>query len=229
LRAYGEIIAAVTGILAIGVLLLITNWLFHQVYWRQWVTTLKNQAQGESPWQLVSVGFLVGYREGFETVLFLQSLYLDAGGRSVSIGVAIGLGLLLVLGFAALKIGLKLPYFHILLATAILIGFVLITFVGGTVRAMQTVGWLPVTRLTEGSWPAWMGTWLGLHNTQQSILAQVLICMIVLGTWRVARWKAKRKYNHRAAAGGVEAGVSEGRPAAVAGRTHQPSPLTSAH
>lgn len=197
LRAYGEIIAAVTGIIAIGVLLLITNWLFHQVYWRQWVTTLKDQAtEGESIWQLILVGFLVGYREGFETVLFLQSLVIDAGGKAVGIGVAAGCVFLLVLGIAALKVGLKLPYFRILLATAVLIGIVLITFVGGTVRAAQTVGWLPVHRLTEGSWPVWMGNWLGLYNTWESVVAQVITVVIVVGTWRAARWKAKRK-NHR--------------------------------
>ena len=159
-----------TGLLAIGVLLLITNWLFHQVYWRQWVTTLKAQAtDGERTWQLISVGFLVGYREGFETVLFLQSLMLDAGGVAVGIGVAIGCLILLALGYAALKVGMKLPYFKILLITAGMIGVVLITFVGATVRAAQTVGWLPVHRLMPGSWPLWTGNWLGLYNTWETV------------------------------------------------------------
>ncbi len=201
LRAYGEVIAAVTGIMAIAVLLLITNWLFHQIYWRQWVSTLKNTAsEGESIWELVMVGFLIGYREGFEVVLFLQSLILDAGGQSVGIGVAIGTVSLIILGFAALKLGLKLPYFKILLITALLIGLVLVTFVGGTVRAMQTVGWLPVHRLTSGSWPAWMGNWLGLYNTVESIAGQFVTIAVVLGTWRVARWQAKRKGAARRAA-----------------------------
>lgn len=194
LHAYGEIIEAVTGMLAIVVLLLITNWLFHQVYWRQWVTTLKAQAaDGDGAWKLVMVGFLIGYREGFETVLFLQSLILDAGGRSVSLGVAIGCVALFLLGLGALRLGLKLPYFRILLVTALLIGLVLLTFVGSTVRAAQTVGWLPVHRLTHGSWPAWVGNWLGLHNTVESIGVQVLTVLVVIGTWRVARWQAKRK------------------------------------
>jgi high-affinity iron transporter len=197
LRNYGEIIEAVTGLLAIGVLLLITNWLFHQVYWKQWVTTLKAQAAGESAWQLISVGFLIGYREGFETVLFLQSLVLDGGGKPVALGVVIGGLALIALGVAALRLGLKLPYFRILMLTAILIGLVLITFVGGTVRAAQTVGWLPVHRLTSGSWPAWMGNWLGLHNTCESIGLQVFTVLVVIGTWRIARWQAKRKAARR--------------------------------
>jgi high-affinity iron transporter len=190
---YGEIIEALVALLAIGVLLLITNWLFHQIYWRQWVTTLKHHAgEGESAWQLVSVGFLMGYREGFETVLFLQSLLLDVGYKPVGIGVGIGLLLLVALGFAALKLGMKLPYFKLLMATALLIGIVLITFVGGGVRTMQTVGWLSVHKIAPVSFPAWVGRWLGVYNSWETVIGQVLIAGIVLGTWRVSRWKSRR-------------------------------------
>jgi high-affinity iron transporter len=207
LHAYAEIIEAVTALLAIGVLLLITNWLFQQVYWNQWVTTLKSQAvNGERPWQLVSVGFLIGYREGFETVLFLQSLVMDVGGGPVGIGVAVGSAILVAFGLAALVLGLKIPYFKLLLFTAALIGMVLIAFVGNGVRTMQTVGWLPVHRLADGSWPAWVGQWLGVYNTVETVVAQALVGLTVIGTWRVSRWRAKRagekrRQVHRAAAG----------------------------
>lgn len=194
LRAYGEVIAAVTGIIAIFILLLITNWLFHQIYWKQWISTLKIQAvEGESPWQLFSVGFAIGYREGFETVLFLQNLALDAGGSNVAIGVVIGVVILIVLGYFGLQLGWRLPYFKLLLVTAALVGVVLITFTGNTVRALQTVGWLDVHRLFEGSWPQWLGTWFGMYNTWESMLGQMLAVTIVLGTWRLARMQAKRK------------------------------------
>ena len=201
LRAHGETIAAITGLVAIGVLLLITNWLFQQVYWKQWITTLKATAvEGESVWALLTAGFAVGYREGLETVLFLQSLVLDAGGTPVAAGVAVGTVLLILLGILSLYVGMKLPYFKLLLVTAGLIGLVLVTFTGGTVRAMQTVGWLPVHKLTPTSWPIWTGNWLGLYNTWESVLGQLLAMTIVLGTWGVARWSAKRKSKQRRAA-----------------------------
>lgn len=194
LHAYGEIIEAVTGILAVGILLLITNWLFQQVYWRQWVTSLKAQAGEDSTtWSLITVGFLVGYREGFETVLFLQSLMMDSGAVPVGLGVLVGCVTLVALGYAALKLGMKLPYYQILLVTALMIGVVLVSFVGTTARAMETVGWLPVHRLMPFSWPAWMGSWLGLYNTWESVGMQVLMVTVVIGTWRWARFKAKRK------------------------------------
>ena len=202
LRSYGEVIEAVTGVIAIGVLLLITNWLFQQVYWKQWITSLKTQAQSEdeSTWTLIMVGFAVGYREGFETVLFLQSLVLDAGGTAVGFGVLFGCVVLVALGFASLKLGLKMPYFKLLMLTAGLIGMVLITFTGTTVRALQTVGWIPVHKLTGGSWPIWTGNWLGLYNTWESIGGQLVAGTIVIGTWRVARWQSKRKSQQRRAA-----------------------------
>jgi high-affinity iron transporter len=223
LRNYGEVIEAVAGILAIVVLLLITNWLFHQVYWRQWVTTLKSQAAGESIWQLVSVGFLVGYREGFETVLFLQSLVLDGAGKPVALGVVIGGALLFALGIAVLRVGLKLPYYKILLVTAMLIGFVLIIFVGGTVRSAQTVGWLPVHRLTPGSWPAWLGNWLGIYNTVESVLGQGAAIAMVMGTWLVSRFRSRRKNAQRRAAAASNGHAMPARPCASMQQTGVPA------
>ena len=37
LDRYGEKLEAVVGLIAIGVLLLITNWFFHRVYWSEWI------------------------------------------------------------------------------------------------------------------------------------------------------------------------------------------------
>ncbi|HEV7300859.1 MAG TPA: hypothetical protein VGN72_15945 [Tepidisphaeraceae bacterium] len=49
-----------------------------------------------------------------------------------------------------------------------------------------------VAGIPAGSWPNWMGNWLGFYNTWESVMAQVLTALVVLGTWRVARWNAKR-------------------------------------
>ncbi len=199
LRSYSEVIEAVTSVLAIGVLMLITNWLFQQVYWKQWVTSLKSKSNNDGAWQLITVGFLIGYREGFETVLFIQSLVMDAGGGPVMAGVAVGSLALVALGVAAQVGGLKLPYFQLLLVTATMIGFVLVTFVGTGVRAMETVGWLPVHKLANASWPAWVGSWLGVYNSAETIGGQALAVAIVIGTWRVSRWRSKRASERRRA------------------------------
>ncbi len=43
LERYGEKLEAVVGLIAIGVLLLITNWFFHKVYWSEWIGKFHRQ------------------------------------------------------------------------------------------------------------------------------------------------------------------------------------------
>ena len=42
-QQYGEKLEAVVGLIAIGVLLLITNWFFHKVYWTEWIASFHRQ------------------------------------------------------------------------------------------------------------------------------------------------------------------------------------------
>ena len=37
LTRYGEVLEAIVSVVAIAVLLLITNWFFHKVYWTGWI------------------------------------------------------------------------------------------------------------------------------------------------------------------------------------------------
>ena len=79
------------GLIAIGVLLLITNWFFHRSTGAEWIgkfhrrRRLLEKLDGRVGFisaqviGLVLLGLTSVYREGFETVLFLQSLQLSAG------------------------------------------------------------------------------------------------------------------------------------------------------
>ena len=68
-------------------LLLITNWFFHDAYWVGWMASFHGPETGRllgrerpvsgSGW--ATLGFASVYREGFEAVLFLQALVLEAG------------------------------------------------------------------------------------------------------------------------------------------------------
>lgn len=96
-RDYGERLEAVVSLIALGVLLLITNWFFHKVYWTDHLAGFHQRKgkllRGEAGKYLglVILGFTSIYREGFETVLFLQALVLDAGLWFVIQGVLLGL------------------------------------------------------------------------------------------------------------------------------------------
>ena len=204
LAGWGEKLEAVVSLVAIAVLLLILNWFYHRVYWQEnlqdlhrrkkrilagaSIGVLSAQALG-----LVALGFSSVYREGFETVLFLQALTLEAGAWTVLQGVA--LGFVGVLGVFALVIALerRLPHKQMLVATGVLITGVLVVMVGHTVQTMQAVGWLAVTPVEGPTFPYWSGTWLGLFPTWEGLLLQAAAAVLVVGSYFAAEALRRRR------------------------------------
>lgn len=198
---FGERLEAVVSLIAIGVLLLITNWFFHKVYWTGWMANFHARkgrliVDGLALGQiggLVVLGFTSIYREGFETVLFLQSLVLDAGSGVVLQGVVIGLVGVGVVGLVTFALQVRLPYKKMLIATGILIGAVLLMMVGNTVHVMQAVGWLPITPISGLYLPHWMGQWFGVYATWQGIGLQIAAAVFVIGSYFWAEHLNHRK------------------------------------
>ena len=216
LSQYGEKLEAVVGLIAIGVLLLITNWFFHRVYWSEWIGRFHRQRRklmdNEARvgfWSAQAVGLLVlgltsVYREGFETVLFLQSLELSAGATAVIEGAALGLALTLGVAVLTFVLQRKLPYKKMLIATGGLIGLVLVVMVGQTARTMQGTGWLPITPL-DWDIPSSLGLWFGIFPSVETIAAQVAAVIFVLGSYALATELKVKRPQRRAGRKGSEA------------------------
>lgn len=200
LSKYGETLEAVISVLAVIILLMVTNWVFHKYYWTGWNAKLRELSKAALAQKggsfehlaLVGVGFATIFREGFETTLFMQSLILEAGLASVLKGLAIGGTLIAVLGYAVFYIGAKLPYRKMLVYTGVLVMIVLFTFLGSTTRLFQTVGWLPVHPVPGLSLPNWMGVWFGIYPTWEGILMPFMAFAYVLGAWLWVKFTSKR-------------------------------------
>lgn len=188
---------AITGLLAIAVLLLVTNWFFHRVYWSEWLGRFHRRRKalerldrfGFVSGQLVGfalLGLTSVYREGFETVLFLQNLQVSAGSQATALGIAIGLVGTFAVGFITFKLERKLPYKKMLIATGVLIGLVLAVMVGTTAHSLQGLGWIPSTP-TGFTLQPWWGQWLGAYATWQGIGAQLAALLAVYGSYAAAR------------------------------------------
>jgi high-affinity iron transporter len=196
---------AATGLLAIVVLLVVMNWFFHKVYWTGWISLhtnkkrkLLDEAKGDGlPVRrlrlgLFALGFTAVYREGVEVVLFLQRYRLDDGPRAVLDGVGVGLLLTAAVAVSTFVMQRHLPYRRMLVVTGVMLGAVLLVMVGEQAQEMQLVHWLPTTNM---AWLArharpWMGTWLSFFPTVETIGAQALACVLVLGSYAVARQSA---------------------------------------
>ena len=200
---FGERLEAIVSLIAIGVLLLITNWFFHKVYWTEWIGRFHKQKSriiGGAAGQfigLMTLGFSSIYREGFETVLFLQALVLDAGTWIVLQGVGFGLLGVAIVGFLTFKLQTRLPYKKMLVWTGILIGAVLLIMVGNTVHVLQAVGWMTLHPVSSLTIPYWMGQWFGLYPTWESFGFQAVAAAFVIGSYYLAEYKHKRERQMR--------------------------------
>jgi high-affinity iron transporter len=195
-------IQAGTGLLAIIVLLVVMNWFFHKIYWAGWIAhhnqrkrnLLESVQSGTASERrvflgMVALGFTSFYREGVEVVLFLQSYRLKLGGETVLYGVLLGLlftGIVSVLTFLAHR---KLPYRKMLVLTGVMLGAVLLVMVGEQAQEMQLAHWLPTTTIPSlaDKIPAWMGLWFSIFPTVETLAAQALAAVLVLGSYFVAR------------------------------------------
>jgi high-affinity iron transporter len=204
---------ASTGLLAVLVLMVVMNWFFHKVYWGGWISlhnrrkksVLKNPtatpfAKLSLWWGLGLLGFSSLYREGFEVVLFLQSYHLRLGDEPVLGGALLGLlltGIVAVLTFVAHR---RLPYRKMLVLTGIMLGFVLIVMVGEQAQEMQQAHWLPTTQihLLADVLPGWTGVWFSLFPTVETLVAQLLAVVVVVGSYFAARHQASLQVPHPA-------------------------------
>jgi high-affinity iron transporter len=234
LERYGEKLEAVVGLIAIAVLLLIMNWFFHKVYWSGWISRFHRQRKriesgahfgfiSAQALALALLGLTSVYREGFETVLFLQSLELSAGTVTVLEGAGLGLALTLLVAVATFALQRRLPYKKMLIVTGVLLGFVLVVMVGQTARTMQGTGWLPITPIAIEP-PYWMGLWFGVFPTWETIGAQVAALVFVVGSYFLAQEvKVKRpRRKSRRAAGAQASGSPAGPASESAGRADAP-------
>ncbi|HJT46188.1 MAG TPA: FTR1 family protein [Chthoniobacterales bacterium] len=193
---------AATGLLAVVVLLIIMNWFFHKIYWGGWIrahnrrrkTLLENGhgshlAKRSLVWGLILLGFTSLYREGFEVVLFLQTYHLRFGGSVVLQGALLGIALSAIVAVLTFVLQQKLPYRRMLITTGVLLGVVLLVMVGEQAQEMQLAHWISTTPIVSlvPVVPKWMGLWFSIYPTYETLVAQALAAILVVGSYYAAR------------------------------------------
>jgi high-affinity iron transporter len=195
-------VQAATGLLAIIVLLVVMNWFFHRVYWTGWIgmhTRRKQKLLSGAARRTITtervvlglalLGFTSVYREGFEIVLFLQSYRLSLGTAAVLRGVSVGL--LFTAGVAVLTFvaNRRLPYKKMLIITGVMLGAVLLVMVGEQAQEMQLAHWLTTTKISalEHLIPDWAGLWFAVFPTVETLTAQAIAAVLVIGSYALAR------------------------------------------
>ena len=202
----GLSLQAATGIPAVIVLLIVMNWFFHKVYWTGWISHHHKRRKGllsgdpESNRRAALLGFgLLGftsiYREGFEIVIFLQNLRVTFGSSVVLEGVTLGALFTTAAGVMTFALHQKLPYKRLLIITGAMLLVVLFVMVGEEINEMQLAGWIGTTSV--GNWPGWLGEWFSIFPNVQTIVAQVVAVLLVVGSYFTAEylrvWRPRKR------------------------------------
>jgi high-affinity iron transporter len=139
-----ELLEGVTALVAVLVLIYVSNWLFQKAYIQGWKNYLRERVgvavTTGSALAMAGLAFAAVYREGFETVLFYQALLYDSSPGAVLAGFAPGLLLILATGALIIKAGVKLPLRKLFLVTNSILLYLAFVFVGKGIYNLQEAG-----------------------------------------------------------------------------------------
>jgi high-affinity iron transporter len=115
------------------------------------------------------------------------------GGRTVVTGAMVGLALSAVVAVMTFLGQRRLPYRKMLIFTGFLLGVVLLVMVGEQAQEMQLAHWLPTTTISRlvPVIPDWAGLWFSVFPTVETLAAQGLAALLVIGSYYGSRKLAR--------------------------------------
>ena len=178
------------SVFAAAALFYVGYWLHTRSEAKRWHTFIqdrvKNVLSGKKILGLVGISFFAVYREALEVVLFYQALWLQEQGNHGAViwGFVTGLMALILITFAILKLGLRIPLKYFFAAAGTLLYIMAFMFAGNGIKTLQVAGWLPTTPL---AFPPQV-PFLGIYPTVETLSAQVaLLVAFVITTLSLSR------------------------------------------
>ncbi len=182
-----ELIEGITGVLAVIMLVWVSNWILSKSTGDKWQSYIASKA-GEGVAKggvlgLASVAFLAVLREGAETILFFSPILAASktGGDSLKIWIGVGAAvLLLAIMFTLIWVfGVRLPLKAFFTWTSVLLGILAVTIAGGAIKEFQDATVVSATHLEAAP----TISWLGIYPTVETLAAQafVIAILVILG------------------------------------------------
>lgn len=178
-----ELTEGVTALLAAAVLLYVGFWLHRKTHADRWQRFIREKIhdalRGGALWALTVTAFLAVYREVFETILFYQALWLQAGPEAEGTlwgGIATGGALLAGLTWLILRYSVRLPLKLFFNVNAVILFALAVMFTGHGIAALQEAGRLPARAL-----PLPEIDILGIYPTMETLAAQAAVLLLGVG------------------------------------------------
>ncbi|MGQ0560491.1 MAG: FTR1 family iron permease [Gemmatimonadota bacterium] len=203
-----ELLEGVTALVAVGVLLYVANWLFQKTYIHDWKDYLRERVGSAmtrgSAFAMAALAFAAVYREGFETVLFYQALAFDAGFGPILAGFIPGLLLILVIGFAIIRLNARLPLKTVFGWTNAVLMYLAFVFLGKGLYNLQEGGLFSPHPLPLPDHPA-LRQLLGFYPVAETIIAQSAFLLLIAGTYTAYRLRKRDRVRVASIGAGIGA------------------------
>lgn len=186
---HSDVLEGCIILLAAGLMLYVSGWLMVKQDPRGWQDYLAEKADNalaqDTGWAVAALAFFAVFREGGETVLFINALATTEGGWSMSLfaGLVAATAGLVVLFYFINLIAQKIPLRPLFIITSAFLFAMAIKFIGEAVQEFQEQAIIPVTELKS---TAWLSA-IGLNPTIEALSAQLLVILFALATYSVVQ------------------------------------------
>ncbi|WP_232420172.1 cytochrome c/FTR1 family iron permease [Nitrosococcus watsonii] len=189
-----ELTEGIAALISAVILLYVGFWLHSKAYAKGWRAFLAKQVRGalnkRTLGALALLSFLAVYREVFETVLFYQALWTQAGseGRGAVLGgFGAGVGVLLLVSGLVFYYSVRLPIKLFFGATSVILALLAVILAGKGVGALQEAGMIPVDAVAFPSMPA-----LGIYPNWQVLLLQGGVLAVIIAGFAYTHFASRR-------------------------------------
>jgi high-affinity iron transporter len=182
-----DVLEGIIILVAASLMLYVSGWLMVKQDPRGWQDYLAQKADHalaqDTVWAVGTLAFLAVFREGAETVLFLNALATTEGGWSSGLFgglAAAAIGLAILFYFINL-IAQKIPLRPLFIITSAFLFAMAIKFIGEAIQEFQEQSILPFTELKNLRWL----DAIGFNPTLEALSVQLLVVVFALATYSV--------------------------------------------
>src|SRR5712672_3077676 len=198
---HSDVLEGIIIVVAAGLMLYVSGWLMVKQDPRGWQDYLAHKAGSalaqDTVWAVAALAFLAVFREGAETMLFINALAATEGGWSAGLfaGLAAATVGLVVLFYFINLIAQKIPLRPLFIITSAFLFAMAVKFIGEAVQEFQEGSMLPFTELKGAGW---LGA-VGLNPTLEALSAQLLVILFALATYSVVQRNSRLVREDKAA------------------------------
>jgi len=182
---HNDLMEAGVILVAAALMLYVSGWLMVRQDPRAWQAYLHDRAGAalakRTGFAVAVLAFLAVFREGAETVLFVNALANTAGGWGLALfgGLAVGAAGLVVLFIFINALARRIPLRPLFIVTSAFLFVMALRFIGAAMQELQEQLIVPFNPVASASWLSA----LGFNPTREALMAQGAVIVLAIVTF----------------------------------------------